>query len=216
MPLHTHKELNEHSSLLIWEIEESVEWFLSRLDLDDDEKEKYSGFRTDQRRSHWLAYRYILKGIVGKGNDIRVRYDQHNKPFIDLSDDHISVSHSGKYATVIFSHMHPVGIDIEQVTPRLHRIADKFLTEEETGIEIASMPTEDLCLHWCAKEAMYKLYGERNLDFREHMKVLDPPGGMQGSFRGVIRSGEQEHFFNLESEKLDDYCLVYVVGDSGA
>ena len=214
MPIHTHKDLDEYSSLVIWEIEESVDWFLSQLDLDDDELEKYSGFRTDQRRTHWLAYRYILKNIVGKGSNIRVKYNEHNKPFIDLSDDHISVSHSGKYATVILSRKHPVGIDIEQVNPRLHKIAAKFLTTDETGVELQAMPTEDLCLHWCAKEAMYKLYGERNLDFRDHMKVLDPPKEMEGAFRGLIQAGGKDHFFNLKSERLDDYCLVYVVGSS--
>ena len=212
MPLHTHRDLNEHSSLVIWEIEEPVDWFLSQLELDNDELEKYNEFRTDQRRTHWLAYRYILKNIVGKGSNIRVKYNQHNKPFIDLSDSHISVSHSGKYATVILSRLHPVGIDIEQVNPRLHKIATKFLTTDETGVELQAMPTEDLCLHWCAKEAMYKLYGERELDFRDNMKVLDPPKGMEGAFRGLIQTGGKDHYYNLKSEKLDDYCLVYVVG----
>jgi len=212
MPLHTHKDINEHSLLVVWEIEETVDWFLSQLHLDDEEKEKYNGFRTDQRRAHWLAYRYILKNIVGKGNDIRVRYDEHNKPFIDLSDDHISVSHSGKYASVILSKQHPVGVDIEKLTPRLHRIAEKFLTKEETGKDVNSMDIEDLCLHWCAKEALYKLFGERNLDFRDHMQVLDPPDQMEGSFKGVIRSGGKEHIYELRSEKIEDYCLVYVAG----
>ena len=215
MPIHTHKHLNEHSSLVVWEIEESVDWFLSQLHLEEDELEKYSGFRTDVRRTHWLAYRYILKKIVGKGSNIRVKYNQHNKPFIDLSDDHISVSHSGKYATVILSRKYPVGIDIEKLSPRLHKIADKFLTADETGVQLDTMPTEDLCLHWCAKEAMYKLYGERNLDFRDHMKILDPPNGMEGDFRGLIQVGGKNHFFDLRSERLDDYCLVYVVGSDG-
>jgi len=214
MPLHTHKDLNEHSRLVIWEIEESVDWFLSQLLLDDEEQKKYQDFRTDQRRAHWLAYRYILKNIVGKGSDIRVRYDVNNKPFIDLSGDHISVSHSGKYATVIISRESPVGVDVEQISKRLHKVADKFLSNEETGRDIDSMSTGDLCLHWCAKEALYKLYGERKLDFREHMKVVDPPESLEGVFKGVILSAGVEHHYELKSEKLDDYCLVYAIGNT--
>ncbi|MEN8225838.1 MAG: 4'-phosphopantetheinyl transferase superfamily protein [Bacteroidota bacterium] len=212
MPLHTNRDINEHSRIVVWEIEESIDWFLAQLHLDDDERKKYNGFRTDQRRAHWLAYRYILKTIVGKGSYIRVKYDQNNKPFIDLSDDHISVSHSGKYATVIISRDHPVGIDIEQITPRLHKVADKFISSEETGKDLASMQTDELCLHWCAKEALYKLHGEKNLDFRHQLQVIAPPDQAKGAFRGLIRSGGKESIYKLHAERVDDYCLVYAVG----
>ena len=211
MPLYTNKNLSDHSRLVIWEIDESPEWFLSALRLDDDELEKYNGFRTDQRRVHWLAYRYILKNIVGKGSEIRVKYDHHSKPFIDLSDDHISVSHSGKFATVIISKKYPVGIDIEQVHPRLHKVADKFMSHEEAGREIDTLSTEHLCLHWCAKEALYKLFGERNLDFREQIRILDPPAGHEGLFRGMIMLEGKEHRYHLHSEKLEDYFLVFAI-----
>ncbi|HSG67199.1 MAG TPA: 4'-phosphopantetheinyl transferase superfamily protein [Bacteroidales bacterium] len=214
MPLHSNNSLNEHTRIVIWKIEETVEWFLAMLHLDREELEKYNGFRTDQRRAHWLAYRHILKNVVGRGSEICIRYDENSKPFIELSDDHISVSHAGKFAVVIISKQ-PVGIDIEQVTPRLHRIADKFLTPEETGIGLEKMSTEALCLHWCAKEALYKLYGERKLDFREHMKIIDPPGGMLGAFKGSISNGIKNQVFELVSEKIEDYFLVYALGHPG-
>jgi phosphopantetheinyl transferase len=112
MPIHTIRDIDEDSKLVVWEIEESPEWFLQELHLEEDELRHYNGFRSDQRRVHWLAYRYILKNIVGKGRQIRIHYDKHNKPFLDLSKDHISVSHSGRFATVILSSRHRVGIDI--------------------------------------------------------------------------------------------------------
>ena len=95
MPLHTNRHIDRDSSLLIWEIAESPEWFLEALHLDEDEVLQYNGFRTDQRRVHWLAYRHLLKNVVGKDKQIRVIYDHHSKPFLHLSDEHISVSHSG-------------------------------------------------------------------------------------------------------------------------
>ncbi len=214
MPLHTNKDLSDHSRLVIWEIEESPEWFLSGLHLDEDELEKYNGFRTDQRRVHWLAYRYILKNIVGKGTQLRVKYNPHSKPFLDLSDDHISVSHSGKFATVIISKKHQVGIDIEQVHPRLHRVAEKFMSPEEGGDASHDLSTENLCLHWCAKEALYKLYGERELDFREHIRVLHAPDGHEGVFKGMIMSGGREHHYHMHAEKVEDYFLVFAIDSS--
>lgn len=211
MPLHTNKYLNDHSQLVVWEINESPDWFLAELKLDDDEVKKYNGFRTDQRRVHWLAYRYVLKNIVGKGTEIRVRYDQHSKPFIDLPDYHISVSHSGKFATVIISNKYQVGIDIEQVHPRLHKVAEKFMSYEEAGHEMETLTTEHLCLHWCAKEALYKLFGERKLDFREHIRIMEPPTGHEGLFKGMIMQEGMEHHYHLHSEKVEDYFLVFAI-----
>lgn len=208
MPLHSDKSFAGHARLLIWRIEESPDWFLSQLHLEDDELEKYNGFRVDKRRVHWLAYRFMLKNIVGKEKQIRVKYDQHDKPFIDLSDDHISVSHSGTYACVIISNKHRVGVDVEEVNSRLHKVGDKFLSKEETGIEIAEMSTESLCLHWCAKEALYKLHGERKIDFREHIKVLHPPREHVGSFKGMINLMGKAFQYKLHSQRLDDYLLV--------
>lgn len=212
MPLHSDKPINSHARVVVWEIDETVDWFLSQLHLDPEELEKYEGFRTDQRRVHWLAYRYILKNILGKGNKIRVRYDEHNKPFIDLSDDHISVSHSGRFAAVILSKKYPVGIDVEEINPRLHRVADKFLTVQETGKDVDKLSTEELCLHWCAKETLYKLYGERKLDFREHIRIQNPPGKQEGPFEGIILHKEHQHRYGLVSERLGEYCLVYATG----
>jgi len=153
MPLHTHREIGRDTRLLIWEINESPEWFLEELHLDKEELKQYNGFRTDQRRVHWLAYRHVLKNVVGKGKQIRVKYNAHSKPFLDLSDEHISVSHSGKFATVITSRKHEVGIDIEQLHPRLHKVAEKFLAPQEGGDDTTKLSTDHLCLHWCAKEA---------------------------------------------------------------
>ncbi len=211
MPLHTHRTLDDGSSLVLWEIEEDVDWFLGRLHLDEEELEKYNGFRTELRRAHWLAYRHILKNVLGRGSEVRIRYDEHSKPYIDLSDHHISVSHAGKFAAVIMG-SGPVGIDVERITQRLHRVADKFLTREETGSDPAGMSTEALCLHWCAKEALYKLYGERLLDFRDHMKVIDPPGILTGEFTGLISTGAREARYRLTADRIEDYFLVYARG----
>jgi phosphopantetheinyl transferase len=214
MPLHTNREIAHESRLMIWEIKESPEWFLEALHLEEDELLQYNGFRTDQRRVHWLAYRHLLKNVLGKGRQIRVKYDPHSKPFIDLSDENISVSHSGKFAAVITSKRNKVGIDIEQVHPRLHRVAEKFMSPEEGINESSVLTTDHLCLHWCAKEALYKLYGERELDFREHIRVVQPPPGNEGRFSGRVFNERSSQEFQLKAEKIDDYFLVFAMNRS--
>jgi phosphopantetheine--protein transferase-like protein len=216
MPLHTNRDIGHESRLLIWEIEESPEWFLEALHLDEDELLQYNGFRTDQRRVHWLAYRHLLKNVLGKGKQIRVKYDPHSKPFIDLSDEHISVSHSGKFAAVITSKSSKVGIDIEQIHPRLHRVAGKFLSPEEGNAEDTELSTEHLCLHWCAKEAIYKLHGERELDFLKHIRILKPEENPNGLLAGrIIQNGSLQEC-ELRAEKIEDYYLVIAMNSIGS
>jgi len=211
MPLHTNRNIGRDSRLLIWEIEESPEWFLDALHLEEDELLQYNGFRTDQRRVHWLAYRHLLKNVVGKGKQIRVIYDPNSKPFLHLSDEHISVSHSGKFAAVITSKRYRVGIDIEKLHSRLHRVAEKFISPEEAPDDIKKLSTDHLCLHWCAKEALYKLQGERELDFREQIRIMHLPPGNEGPFNGRILKDGSANEFQLEAEKIDDYYLVFAM-----
>jgi hypothetical protein len=85
------------------------------------------------------------------------------------------------------------------------------MNPQEGGDDIEKLSTEHLCVHWCAKEALYKLYGERELDFREHILVLQPPSGHEGDFRGRIRNGANENHYLLHAEKIDDYFMVFAV-----
>ena len=213
MPLHTNRDIGHESRLLIWEIEESPDWFLDALHLDEDELRQYNGFRTDLRRVHWLAYRHLLKNVVGKGKQIRVKYDPNSKPFLDLSDEHISVSHSGKFAAVITSRKFKVGIDIEQIHKRVHRVAHKFMSPEEGTEDNSTLSTDSLCLHWCAKEALYKLYGERELDFREHIRIMQAPENQQGNFSGRIMKSGNSQDYELRAERIEDYCLVIAISN---
>jgi 4'-phosphopantetheinyl transferase len=212
MSLYDDKYINEGTRLVVWKIEEDPGWFLSQLNLDEEELQRYEGFRTEQRRLHWLAYRHILKNIMMKGQEIRVRYDQSNKPFIDLCEDHISVSHSGKFAVAIISNNHVVGVDVEEVAERLKKVSDKFLGEHESGCAPESLPTEKLCLYWCAKEAIYKAHGERMLDFKNHIRIGRVPEKLEGQFRGGVYKPEAEKQYSLVAERLENYFLVYVTG----
>jgi phosphopantetheinyl transferase len=212
MSLYNDKYVDEGTRLVIWKIEEDPDWFLSQLSLDEEELRRYDGFRTDQRRLHWLAYRHILKNVIKKGQEIRVRYDQSNKPFIDLSNDHISVSHSGNFAVAIISSKHVVGVDVEEVADRLKKVSDKFLGEHESGDTPRNLPIEKLCLYWCAKEAIYKAHGERMLDFRNHIRIGRIPERLEGHFRGSVCREEIDKHYNLVAERLENYFLVYVTG----
>jgi 4'-phosphopantetheinyl transferase len=210
MPILFIKEVAKNIRVGVWEITETADWFLSQINLSDHDKKNLAVYVNEQRKTHGLAYRKLLTDIF-TGKDIEIEYDENGKPSVLGFDGHISVSHAGKYAAVIVSEKQKVGIDIEKITSRIEKIAHKFMgKEEELFIPIASRQ-KYLYLIWGAKEALYKMYGKRNLDFKENIFVKAFADESSGCFDAEIKTEKQLIKSRLEYEILDGYTLVYTV-----
>lgn len=193
----------------VWKIAEPTEFFIDHVILKEQEKEYFMKFQTNLRRKHWLAYRYLLKYLLKK--DCGVLYDANGKPFLIDSQECISVSHSGEYAAVIIHPSIPVGIDIEKITPRIEKVYDKFMNEKEMQQIDPIHRLEYLYVHWCAKEALYKMYGKGNLDFTRDMIIEPFPYSEQGIIQSYLIIDGQRLKHELNYIKLDDYLLVYTI-----
>jgi phosphopantetheinyl transferase len=177
--------------------------------LTDREKALYRGFLIDERRKQWLAYRILIRSLL-EPTEVPVEYDSMGKPYLAGSDRHISVTHSGDLAAVIMSCRGAVGIDLERVRPKIERVKERFLSAEE--LEAAGSPPDAglLTMAWCAKEALYKLYGQRNLDFRSQMRIRLPERLMECAFEGEVNFKGETNVFRLQSRLLEQHILVYV------
>ncbi len=160
------KIIDERTLYAVWKITESVEELRDAIILREAEETLYQSFVAESRKKQWLAYRLLIRTLL-KPDDFPVEYDQSGKPFLAGSDYHISVTHSEDLAAVIISRYARVGIDIEKIKPRIEKVRDKFLSPEESAFVGKEREMEQLTLTWCAKEALYKLYGKRDLDFRD-------------------------------------------------
>ena len=90
------------------------------------------------------------------------------KPFLANEEYHFSISHCGDYAAAIVSKTARVGIDIEIPTPKMEKIAHKFLNEDEKA-SFGMTDIRQLTLLWSAKESVFKWYGNGQVDFSEHI-----------------------------------------------
>jgi 4'-phosphopantetheinyl transferase EntD len=105
--------------------------------------------------------------------------------------------------------MHPlrsVGIDVERVAEKLVRIAPKFLSESEK--QHGQTDLKRLCTYWCAKEALYKLHGTRQLSFKDEINIhaFDDADEM---LRGEIcQKNKPSQPFNLYRFWIEDFCGV--------
>jgi 4'-phosphopantetheinyl transferase len=203
------KIIDDHSLYAVWKISESVEELRSAINLGESEESLYQTFVAESRQKQWLAYRILIRELL-KPDEFPVEYDTSGKPYLAGSDFHISVTHTDDLAAVIISRHTRVGIDIEKIKPRIEKVRDKFLNQEEESLIGKERELEQLTLAWCAKEALYKLYGKRNLDFRENMHVKVPAfAGM--NFAAEICFGGNTDKYRLNSELIGSYILVYLL-----
>ncbi|MDW8287845.1 MAG: 4'-phosphopantetheinyl transferase superfamily protein, partial [Flammeovirgaceae bacterium] len=180
--------------------------FLEKKNLSDD----FFAIQHPQKRKQWLASRCLLKqltqhiGIPYEG----IRKDNFGKPFLLNASVEISFSHTNNMAAVIVDFQQSTGIDVEQIDEKLYKIAPRFLTNAELHQTQSSL--EEIAYFWCAKEAMYKLYGKKQLTFRENLIVEKSFVG-EGFFQGTIVKDNFRKMIRLKGEKIDNYLVVFAL-----
>jgi 4'-phosphopantetheinyl transferase len=203
------KIIGEDSFYAVWKITESTEELLSMISLRDDEVELYGSFVAEVRKKQWLAYRILVRNLL-KPAEFPVEYDQFGKPFLAGSDYHISVTHTEDLAGVIISKRGKTGIDLEMIKPRIAKVKEKFMNTGELVQIRQGRELEQMTLVWCAKEALYKFYGKRQLDFRDHI-IMEVPAFAGLTFEGEIRFEGKQEKHRLYSGMIGNCVLVYVL-----
>lgn len=128
-----------------------------------------NSFKSDSRKIEWLAVRVLLYVLTGKS--MPIGYRSNGKPYLADGKTHLSISHTKGYVSVIVSQTNEVGIDIEKMGERVHKVAHKFVRDDEYVPEDPILKTQALLLIWSAKETMFKCMNEEAVDFREHLHV---------------------------------------------
>ena len=129
-------------------------------------------FKNERRNTHWLSARLALQEAVGNRSS-RIIKNKEGKPFLEDSDGHISLSHSGQMSAAIFNTTHSCGIDLELFDSRIRRIAHKYTTETEEKLFPSGYYCACACLLWSAKESVFKYGSIHEVDFREQIQLLD-------------------------------------------
>jgi phosphopantetheinyl transferase len=174
VPIFFQQQINPKTRLGIWKIEETEDFFLSNVPLQREVTHPH-------KRLQHLAGRFLLQFLFPGFPYELIRIADTRKPYLPDEEYHFSISHCGDYAAAIVSTDSRVGIDIEIPSPKVSRIAHKFLNDEEISIPILrnqfrdSKPgpfdSELLTLLWSAKECIFKWFGDGQVDFRRHIQL---------------------------------------------
>ena len=193
----------------IWQITESAEELLSLVNLSSLETATYLSFGNQLRKRQWLAYRVLLTHLLAPlPSDII--YDAHGKPFLMSGSHSISVSHAGEFAAAVCRTQHPAGIDIEKIKDRVERVKDRFLQVKELNILTSENRLEQLYVYWSGKEALYKLHGKPDVDFRNDIYIhpFDYLCNTDQYTRATLTVGSLSKDYTLYFQKIGEYMLV--------
>ena len=191
----------------IWKLEERMEELQGKIKLSDTDKEKFSELKNEYRKKQWLAARLLLNEVLQK--EAEIIYDEFNKPFVKDGSVKISLSHSNYLVALIADTHNECGIDIELVKPSIQNIAKKFLAETE--LQNIKSGIDQMYVYWCAKEAMYKIYGRKELSFKENLPVNPFSYEDRGTITGRIITGSVNKECKLWYEKRGEYMLLYSI-----
>ena len=210
MALAYYKEIDQFTSFAIWKIEETADELLVQLQLKEHERLYLDTLINGKRNLHWLSTRVLLRRMMDTNEYIDCQVDSSGKPYLSNFPHHISLSHSYDYAAVMVSRNKEVGIDIELVKNKIERIAHKFMSNEELRFVQSGNRTDYLYVCWCAKEAIYKLHGKKNISFLDHIKLSPFDYRAEGAFKAKLDIGTHSKEFRVHYEKFDGYMIGYV------
>lgn len=165
-----------------------------RIAVDTIDGQSADGGDLTGRQRERNAVNGLLRKLLG---DVALRHDEAGKPL--LEGYNISISHTvnkqGGYVAIMISRKHQVGIDIEYVSERVMKIAERFLRNDENPKTVA-----DHLVCWCAKEAVYKLFSSDDLTYQQ-MRVNDD--------LTIVENLKGNVSVDIVSVVNDDFVLVY-------
>jgi phosphopantetheine--protein transferase-like protein len=206
--------VDDNTEFALWKIEEEATELYNKLQLDSHEKAYFEKISKSKRHLHWLGTRVLLRTMLRTDEYIDCKVDVHGKPYLVNLPYHISFSHSFDYAAVMLSRNAPVGIDIELVKEKVERIAEKFMRPAEMNFIEEAHKIEHLYVCWCAKEAIYKCYGQKEVSFADNI-LLQPFGfAKAGTLQARLNKGEVDINYKVEYLQYEDYMVGYVKGDT--
>ena len=148
---------------------------LTKINLESEilpeELDKYQLLSNPKRKKEFEYVRFLRTLQIGKK---AIRYDTIGKPNVKDKKIFISISHSKNF--VAFANdTSPIGIDIEELNPRILKVWSRYLHPEEFAI-FDTTSIFDLTVAWTIKEALFKLNTKTGIDFKNDLRIKSKEG----------------------------------------
>ena len=145
----------------LWPEGEAAAWATA------EERAAAAAFGSERRRREYLTWRALVRRELGR--DVHIAYDAVGAPVLENRPEYLSVSHCDGRVAVCLS-LRRCAVDIEPVTRNFGRVLSRYMTPEEQAL--ADDPLLPAAV-WCAKEALYKYAGRRELDLLRDLRITE-------------------------------------------
>ncbi|MFN8239840.1 MAG: 4'-phosphopantetheinyl transferase superfamily protein [Bacteroidales bacterium] len=199
--------LNEYAVLGVWKIEEDLKTLHSMVGMDEEDRKRYRTFRSNSRKLEFLSVRALLADLVGA--DARIVYNKNNKPFLKSGSHFISITHSHKLTAILLSTNERVGIDLEYMSANIGTFAFKFMNKHEKVVKDINQKKYHYYIHWCAKEALYKICDKEGISIRNNITIEPFEVKDSGEISGRVHTEKIKESFTLNYTRYDNYAIVW-------
>jgi phosphopantetheinyl transferase len=156
------------------------------------EMERLFSFKHISRKREFVAVRILRNELFGHEH---IHYNVLGAPYID-NYGFISISHTGLTAGLAVNNFFHLGFDVELICNKATRVHKKFLSDDECKVfDITS--DEEMTRCWSAKECLYKLAGQNQIDFKRDLGIRPKNENIISGYinsRGQVRTAEIHTF----------------------
>lgn len=209
MPLILHENI-ENGEIGLWKISEEIEALLLLANLSVSDTITYSGISAPHRKKEWLATRALLNDLISEPP--LIKYHNDGRPYLENWLTNISISHSIGYIAILLHVTSIPGIDIELITRKVGRVASRFLSPDEITAcsDKAELSNHRMLVHWCAKEAIFKMVPISNIEFSTDIRILmNDFTEDSGSFQGIFNNKSGPILITLYHKLVSEVLIVW-------
>ena len=210
MPLYSIEQFDKESLLAVWDITETEEQLINESSVPEDELKDILLTPSPRRRLERLAVRALINASFDKRQYLG--YEENNRPFLKNFPGDISIAHAGRFACIYVHENMNTGIDIEPLSRNFYAVEARILSPNEISYLEDDDKQQQLCLIWCAKEAIYKVMNRMGIDFMKHIEIKKFTPKAKGKLTGIFCYEEEGIKVNLKIHYkfIDNYALVWV------
>jgi phosphopantetheinyl transferase len=197
------------SVVAVWKIEEPEAALRQQCAVPHSELEEMRYISNPQRRVERLAVRVLLNNVLGE--KVYLGHHDNGRPYLQNNVANISITHTKRFAAIIYNPSLDVGIDMESLARHFTAVEKKALSDRERDYLSDKHRHTQLGLIWSAKEAIYKRFSANGVDFAAQIYIEKFTPKKEGKLTATFTSSEGALTeLTLHYELIEDHVLVWV------
>ena len=98
---------------------------------------------------------------------------------------------------------------MEFMSHQIHKIAHKFINDDEQITSDKRMERIHLYIHWCAKEALYKICDKQDINFKQNLTITPFEAGLEGRLEAFVHNSFRKERYEMQYFVIDGYVVVW-------